>query len=154
MKLTISLLLFFALAALYSCENSLSSENEIKISSFDSDESHNAGKDCINCHKNGGEGEGFFQIAGTIYNTSGTSITNGATVKLYTQANGGGTLVKTIQQDKNGNFYSTENIDFSGGLYPVIVSSNSNLKYMPESTTNGACNSCHNGVKEIKLKIN
>lgn len=155
MKLKFLFLAFIAIFLLNSCENSSSSNNETKISSFNSDDSHNAGKNCMNCHKSGGDAEGWFEAAGTIYDNSGINTTSGVTIKLYTQINSGGSLVKTIQLDKNGNFYTTENINFSAGLFPVITSSNSNItKSMPQATTSGACNSCHDGVNEIKLKIN
>ena len=73
MKYGILLTSIFMIFLLNSCENSSSpdnddnDDNEIKISTFSSDDSHNAGNDCMTCHKSGGSGEGLFSAAGTVY---------------------------------------------------------------------------------------
>lgn len=148
-KIRITFLLAFIAAALISFQSCNKDEgNETKISSHNSSESHKAGKNCMNCHVSGGDGEGWFTAAGTVYNSTHSSVYPGATVKLYTQANGAGTLVATVEVDKEGNFYTTEDIGFSSGLFPVIVG-NSGTKHMASSTTTGQCNSCHGTSTDV-----
>jgi hypothetical protein len=149
-KQFISSFLMFALL-IYSCkkENVESEQNEIKVSSSNSMESHNNGMDCISCHQKGSSGEGWFEVAGSVYDSTKTNFFPNATVKLYTQPNGYGSLIKTIEVDGKGNFYSTANIDFSGGLYPSVSSQTSTL-FMSTSTNTGNCNSCHN-VTQSKI---
>lgn len=117
-------------------------ENETKISATGSSESHNTGENCMMCHVKGGEGEGWFTAAGTAYNSQQSQVYPNATVRLYTGPNGSGTLVHTIYGDRLGNFYTTEKIDFSDGLYPAIEGA-SGTQYMPDPVTHGDCNSCH-----------
>ncbi|MGD8567852.1 MAG: hypothetical protein PVJ39_07175 [Gammaproteobacteria bacterium] len=103
-----------------------------------------SGQDCMSCHAG-------YTIAGTVYDLGLESFYPDATLNFYTEPNGGGRLVDTLEVDGNGNFYTTDNINFGTGLYPVIESSDGNdLQYMPASTLNGACNSCH-GVSEIPI---
>jgi hypothetical protein len=73
-----------------SCEKE-EGENETKISSYQSDESHHAGENCMNCHRSGGSGEGWFTIAGTVYGGDRTTPYPQATVLLYTGSEGTGT---------------------------------------------------------------
>jgi len=105
-------------------------------------ESHNTGQNCMNCHTAGGSGEGVFTVAGSVYDNSKVSVLPNASIRLYTDANGTGNLVATLQSDKNGNFYTTETIDFGSGLY-VLAEGNTTTKNMISSITTGACNSCH-----------
>ncbi len=97
----------------------------------------------MNYHKQGGSGEGLFQVAGTV-------IFPNATVYLYTGPNGTGTLKYTLEVDGKGNFYTTEKIDFgANGLFPAIKGKNKTY-YMPTAVTSGSCNGCH-GVTTRKL---
>lgn len=132
------LLMFLTLPA---CEKE-GLENETKISSFGSSESHNTGENCMQCHARGGGGEGWFTAAGTAYNSNQSQVFPNATVRLYTGPQGSGTLVHTIYGDRLGNFYTTEKIDYSGGLYPAIEGA-TGTQYMPDPVTHGDCNSCH-----------
>lgn len=100
-KLTI---LVFALA-FGSCENE---GNDVKISKRGEDESHKSGQNCMNCHVSGGSGEGWFQVAGTVYDGGLTHTLSNATVRMHTQANGAGELTASFEGDKLGNFYSTD----------------------------------------------
>ncbi len=135
---------------IFACNHANEQENETKISRFGAVESHNAGQNCMNCHKKGGSGEYAFQVAGTVYDTSGTLIFPNVLVYLYTGPNGTGNLKYTIEGDAKGNFYTTENIDFgSTGLYPAIKGKNKTY-YMSSPITGGACNGCH-GVTTKKL---
>lgn len=122
---------------------------ETKISRSNESESHNQGKNCMSCHVSGGEGEGCFITAGTVYQSSKTSTVSAGTVELYSEPNGGGTLVATLSVDKLGNFYSTNSVDFGSGLYPVVTSNTGQKKYMGSRTSTGACGSCHGGSQEV-----
>jgi len=122
--------------------------DEIKISYYDGTESHRAGEDCMNCHNYGGSGEYWFQIAGTVYDSTLTNIYPSATVKLYSEPNGGGELKNTIEVDALGNFYSTEQIDFGNGLYALVQGDELN-KNMLSAITTGRCNSCHGNSQNV-----
>ncbi|HAF30185.1 MAG TPA: hypothetical protein DCG75_14180 [Bacteroidales bacterium] len=121
---------FLVLAVFQSCEDD------------EEDESHNTGQNCMSCHIAGGSGEGVFSVAGSVYDNSKESVLPNASIRLYTDANGTGNLVATLLSDKNGNFYTTETIDFGSGLY-VLAEGNTTSKNMISSITSGACNSCH-----------
>lgn len=125
-----------------SCDKIQELGNETKISEYNDDESHNAGDNCMICHLQGGDGEGWFNVAGTVYDESLASVYPNSTIHLFTEANGEGTLVYTIEVDAKGNFYTTEDIDFGSGLY-VSVEGTEVTKYMLSPVTVGACSSCH-----------
>lgn len=126
--------------------------NETNISTAGSDDSHNFGQNCMSCHTSGGEGEGCFKIAGSVSNSGLTAPLTSGTVKLYTQANGAGTLKHTFQIDTKGNFHTTDAVDFTG-LFAAVTGSNGVTQYMSTSLTSGACNSCH-GPSTSKLWAN
>lgn len=130
------LISFILLAA---CEK----ENETKISRNNSDESHNFGQNCMNCHISAGSGEGWFTVAGSLYDSTKANPYSNGTVKFTTEANGLGTIVKTIENDSNGNFYTTEPINFGNGLYVGVYGINGEQKLMGSKIVNGSCNSCH-----------
>jgi len=119
-----------------------SGENETKISNHNGTESHRIGEDCVSCHLSGGSGEGWFSASGTVYKDDKATAYPNGTVKLYSETNQGGTLLKSIQVDGRGNFYTTESISFASGLYPV-VEYNGQTKAMSSSTTSGRCYTCH-----------
>jgi len=144
--------LFGGMVAIQGCEKE-NEENETNISRYGDDDSHNMGQNCMNCHKSGGAGEGWFNAAGTVYNAAFTNVQPNGTVKLYTGPDGTGTLKYTIEVDAKGNFYTTDAIDFSGGLYPSITGTSGDVQYMSTTTTIGACNSCH-GVSTNKIFVN
>lgn len=147
MKSYISIFIASVFLFVSSCEK----ENEVNISAYNSTKSHNMGQNCMNCHKQGGRGEGWFQVAGTVYDSTQTSTYKNATVHLYTLPNGGGSLKYVIEVDGKGNFYTTNTIDFSTPLYPVVVG-NLATKMMSSSITSGQCNSCH-GVSTNKIWV-
>ena len=103
----------------------------------------------MNCHKSGGDGEGIFQAAGTVYDSTLSVTLPNTTVYLYTEQGGNGTLKHTVEVDGLGNFYTTESIDFGNGLYPTIKGATKS-KHMSSPITSGQCNSCH-GVSTSKL---
>ncbi|MFI5150339.1 MAG: hypothetical protein ACHQRM_11450 [Bacteroidia bacterium] len=123
-------------------------ENDIKISD-NGGHSHHAGENCMNCHKQGGPGDGWFTVAGTAYDSISGNTVSGTTVYLYTARNGRGILKHTLNGDGSGNFYTTENVDFSSGLYPVVKGPNG-IRYMTTSITMGQCNNCH-GISSPKI---
>lgn len=148
----ISAFLFaFMLLTTISCSKENESD-ETSSSNTGDTESHNTGENCMNCHKPGGEGEGRFTLAGSVFNAQQSAYSN-AVVKLYSAANGGGALKATINGDARGNFYTTSGVDFSGGLYPTVTGTGGNVVYMNSPVTSGACNSCH-GSSTAKIIIN
>ena len=84
----------------------------------------------------------WFTASGSVYKSDKTTAYPNGTVKLYSAANQGGTLVKSIQVDGLGNFYTTESISFSSGLYPAVEYSGQ-TNTMQSTTTSGRCYTCH-----------
>ena len=138
MRSIFQLLLLSFVVVSTSCEK----KNETKISNYSGIESHKMGQNCMNCHIKGGGGQGWFNVAGTVYDTTMQTTYPNATIKLYTDFGGNGTLKYTVKVDGRGNFYTTENIDFGSGLFPVVEGSNE-THYMSSKITTGTCNSCH-----------
>lgn len=153
----IKLIALFAFMAVLFTLESCSSESEeydsITNSETGSNESHNVGQNCMNCHKPGGGEAPVWTVAGTVYNEALTATNSNAMVKLYTGPDGTGTLKYAIQVDSKGNFYTSGAIDFAGGLYPSVVGATS-TKYMSSPITNGACNSCHTGIQTARVWTN
>ncbi len=116
---------------------------EQKESTHASTESHNMGKDCMQCHDGSDREAPHFTVAGTVYKTGGQETAPNGYVTLYTDANGQGNMVLRLEVDGRGNFYTTRAIDWGGGLYPVAEGANGNQSMMPISITRGNCNSCH-----------
>jgi len=123
-------------------------KNDIKVSE-NTGHSHHAGENCMNCHKQGGPGDGWFTAGGTAYDSISGKPAPNTTVYLYTRKYGQGILKYTLHGDGSGNFYTTENIDYSAGVYPAIQGPNG-MRYMITSITMGQCNSCH-GISTLKL---
>lgn len=130
----LSLLLFVG------CDSEGDDEDEQMVSRFGDTESHNAGEDCMVCHRAGGSGEGIFVVAGTVYREDLTTTHPGTIVRLLTTENR--SVLLTLEVDARGNFYTTEAPGFDGGLL-AEVSSESETRAMLTPVTNGACNSCH-----------
>ncbi len=134
-------LLVGGLFTLGSCKKSWAC-HEDNISSLGANDSHNKGMNCMQCHTASGEGEGCFNVAGTIYQSNLQNTVNTGKVELYTGPNGTGTLKYTIDIDSKGNFYTTANVDYTG-LYPKVTGPSGASISMGSSLTTGACNSCH-----------
>jgi hypothetical protein len=141
----------FSLMAWTGCEES-EGGNRVNISTYNSSESHNTGRNCMNCHRNGGEGAGWFTFAGTVYKSDLQTTYPNTTVLLYTVPGGGGDVIKRIAVDTKGNFYTTETINWGNGLY-VAVQSPNETRYMEEVLGSGACNMCH-GIGYPKISLN
>lgn len=153
MKLRTYIMLAAAVAAtlvVASCEKE-EGENETKISSYNSDESHKSGENCMNCHTSGGSGEGWFTVAGTVYESDNNTPYPNATVRLYTGPGGTGDLKATVEVDLLGNFYTTASIDFGDGLYTSVQGAGE-AQHMTTILSNGRCNSCH-GITTDRILI-
>ncbi len=130
-------------------------KNKTSISKSNSNESHNLGQNCMVCHtgkSEAGKKTGAFTVAGSVYDLLQTNANPNATINLYTEPGGAGTLKSTIEVDTKGNFYTTASIDFGAGLYPSIKGSTSTF-HMGSPITSGQCSSCH-GVTTGKVYVN
>lgn len=143
MKMKHLIIAMISISLLAACEKEGGDGNATLISRNNDDESHKQGQDCMNCHVQGGSGDGWFQLAGSVYDHTLTNAYPNGSVKLTTESNGSGTTVKTIETDSKGNFYTTETIDFGIGLYVGVYGTNGEQKFMLSKITSGACNSCH-----------
>lgn len=142
------LLLIISGLVLIACEKEEFGEPSDMKSTSLSSESHHNGDNCMNCHKSGGSGEGWFTVAGSVYNSTQTVPYITATIELRTGQLGAGNLVATIDVDQNGNFYTTETVDFGNGLY-ALVKGGTATNYMTQKITTGACNSCHDSSNKL-----
>ena len=106
--------------------------------------SHNAGQDCLRCHRD-------FGVAGTVYRTDGSAY-SGATVRLTTAASGGGTVVLALTSDAAGNFYTSQSVGFGTGLYTDVAGTGGARRSMVAAVTSGACNSCHDASNRIRAE--
>jgi hypothetical protein len=124
--------------------------------------SHNAGTDCMSCHKAGGTGRGIFTVAGTVYMGSGGPQVS-ATVSIYPQ--GSTTAQATLTTDGLGNFFTTQTVaalvpaagqQFVQGVNVVIRPTGGSSRAMLGVVSNGSCNSCHSqagGVARVTAKL-
>lgn len=105
------------------------------------------GQDCTSCHYQGNNAY-VYSLAGSVYQQNDpTAYFPNATIKFYSEADGNGQLLASLEVDANGNFYSTDAIDLSNGVYPMISGGGLQAPLsMPSSTTSGGCNACHDGV--------
>ena len=122
-------------------EEQNSGNQQPTVVSSSSATSHYSGKNCMSCHN--GTNAFAFSIAGTLYDSMKTNVYVGGIVEIYTGSNGQGTLIISLVSDKNGNFYTTEQVDLSSGVYPSVKNTIGMMAHMPQPTTSGACNSCH-----------
>jgi hypothetical protein len=133
MRKVFSILLIGFIAVLFACEKE--DGKDVGGESTASGSSHNAGKNCLNCHQ--------FTAAGSVYNKALSSGLPGAIVKLTSQANGSGTVLGTFTVNKSGSFYTSSSINFGTGIYVSVTGSSGSTKHMSSAITTGACNSCH-----------
>lgn len=149
MKRTLYLIFIFSSVFLISCDKD---ENEEVISRHGDLESHNTGQNCMNCHNSEGDGEGIFSIAGSVYDTTQINPFPNANVILYTGPNGSGNVVKNIEVDEYGNFFTTESISFENELFVSVLNPNGTETFMSIPVENGECNSCH-GSSAVRIYI-
>lgn len=146
--LVLGILWMVAMAGIFSCGKTV--EGPTLISDHNLMESHNPSSNCMSCHTPGGTGKGYFTAAGTVYDSFQNNLYPNTYIRFYTGPNGTGTLKYTIKGDKQGNFYTTEAMDFKQGLYVSVQGINS-PKHMSTPVYIGQCNSCHN--KKITSRI-
>ncbi len=106
--------------------------------------SHNAGRDCLECHG--------FSVAGTIYRDDGAIPYPGATVRLTSEASGAGEVLISLVTDRSGNFYTTQSVDWGRGPYADVTDSAGTLRPMETPLSGGACNSCHDAGERIRAE--
>jgi len=124
--------------------------------------SHNAGLNCMEsgCHLVGSGGGGpEFYVSGTIYRSNGTPQPD-AEVRLFqTNTN---TLVKTLQTDASGNFYSADVISelhipggpLVSGVDVEIQGPSTPIQVMSGVVSDGHCNLCHQSSDRGPLRAN
>jgi Regulator of chromosome condensation (RCC1) repeat len=126
--------------------------------------SHNAGMNCMTCHRSGGTGaaKGIFTVAGTVYRNDGSAQTN-ATVILV--PSGSNTIQATLTTDGLGNFFTTQTVaalvpaagqQFALGANVTVRPAGGTSRTMPGVITNGSCNSCHSssgGVARVTAQL-
>ncbi len=131
----------FVFLGFLSCKKESDDKKSLNSKHF-STESHHTGDDCMGCHSSDGNGEYNFTIAGTVYDSVQNKPFPNATIRIYSGMNGQGTLLKTLEVDGFGNFYTTDEIDFSKGVY-TSVQGNKSIRYMQQKATVGQCSACH-----------
>lgn len=157
----LNLFILFALALVFINLSACSHYEELqkfpKESRKGDDDSHNEGKNCGSCHNsNGHEAErkgGWWTVSGTVFRKDTDKGHDNATIELWENPYFRGKLIKKLETDKEGNFYSNQIIDFMGGCYPAIYTLNGDVKVMEVLYTGGSCNSCHDGVSTSKLEL-
>ena len=99
---------------------------------------HNAGKDCMQCHATGGGDAPQFTFGGTLYDGSGNAVV-GAEVRLL-DANGTATSVYT---GPSGTFYSRGS-GFAGPANVGARNASSTAEMLVTlASSGGGCSSCH-----------
>ncbi|MCX6225048.1 MAG: hypothetical protein NTV01_09940 [Bacteroidia bacterium] len=109
---------------------------------------HNAGIDCLVCHRANGGGKGVFSAGGTVYKAGTATGAVGATISIFANSDGSGIPVATMSSEVGGNFYTKSSIYFGTGLYVKVAYAAGTSSMMTPITT-GACNSCH-GVGSVE----
>jgi len=150
LRVLLFVILGFALVLL-SCEEKSTDIDEppsppidttTSISYYNGKLSHHQGDNCQTCHQKDGIGPAWFNVSGTVYDSTLTQEFPNATIKLYDGINATGNLISTIEVDSLGNFYTTEDIDFGIGLYVEVLGVQIHAG-MGSLITSGACNKCH-----------
>lgn len=117
--------------------------------------SHEFGTSCMSCHIPGGKGKIAYSVAGSVLDEARAKIQKKCVVKLYRLPEAQGELIATIESDANGNFFTTQKIDFTFGLYPTLLGTpgvKEDTKHMRYPIYSGDCNGCH-GTTTEKLGI-
>lgn len=123
--------------------------NVTRESSYGNMESRSMTGNCLSCHKSGGTGDGIYTVGGTVYKEDQTTKYPNIDIKFYTGPDGTGTLVKTLQVDGSGNFYTTKALDLTQGLYPAVDNKKGDVEYMNRVLTSGDCGSCHGNTEDV-----
>ena len=123
--------------------SSCTQSSETRISKHYDTQSHNNGRNCMDCHYSGNNNYAW-AVAGSCYDSNFANHYPNATIKFFTESNGAGLEVASIEVDGKGNFYTTQNVKFGLGLYPLVIGTTGKKLSMHSMVTSGACGSCHN----------
>jgi len=137
--------------------NSGSDSDSESTSTLGDNDSHRSGQNCQSCHRPGGDGDGVFTIAGTVFDGNNPTVVKpNVIVRLFALPDQSSALIKEIEVDAKGNFYTTAAIPFGTGLFAVVVDGTMSSPFMtaPVTASDGACNSCHDGNTVPVLFIN
>jgi hypothetical protein len=106
---------------------------------------HHQGAICQTCHVMGGDAKaiakgGIFTLAGTLYNNGTASQVGveGDRIRLFVKNSS--TIAVSLITDKNGNFYTTQPLDFNALSMPEVKSTH---RSMGVRAFTGQCNGCH-----------
>lgn len=100
---------------------------------------HNAGRDCMSCHRNAGGDAPQFSFGGTLYDANGSAL-GGAEVRIV-DTNGKASSVYTAT---NGTFYQNGSGFAAPAHIGVRNATASAEMFTPLQAANGgACSSCH-----------
>jgi len=125
------------------CQKFVPPENDTQISKHGDDESHYFGQNCMNCHYTEGRGEGWFSIAGSISGNHSSGM-----IKVYSDTSLA--AIDSIEVDALGNFFTTNEFNFTEGLFFSTIDSTGVELTMTDKIFNGQCNLCH-GVTQAPL---
>ncbi|MEP7233710.1 MAG: hypothetical protein ABI778_00310 [Ignavibacteriota bacterium] len=138
---------FFSLT-IYSCTHT----SPTVISEHGSMQSNSMNDNCMDCHKTAFS-SGAFSVAGTVFKEDlKTKYPNGTVLLFASKIGQKDSLLATVEVDGVGNFYTTHPIDLANGVYPAVQYGDV-VKRMESVTTNGACNSCHDGKTTDKIHV-
>ncbi len=139
-------IILFGIMLIWACKHTINDVINLKdtyYSTKGNSESKNMDGDCTSCHEHT-VGDKKITLGGTLYKDDKKTVyPDGGTINLYSQPGGQGTLLKSIQVDNIGNFYSNANYIISTPYYVEVVSAAGNKAYMGQSLANGSCGSCH-----------
>ena len=152
----VCLLFYFLLFGFFACEknnvDNTSPTDVILISHYGDSISHRNGENCRSCHRESGGAPGIFNVSGSVFDSASSLAFPNASLRLYTEAGGKGIVQYELEGDALGNFFSTEQVNFGNGLFPVVLS-DSSTRSMGSFIQHGHCNACH-GITTNRIKIN
>ncbi|MEZ4219809.1 MAG: hypothetical protein R3B13_02690 [Polyangiaceae bacterium] len=108
---------------------------------------HNAGKDCLNCHKSGGPASNLrWLFAGTVYKADKTTPAPHVQVGVRD-----GNSLYTAYSANNGNFWVPlgGNTVANWATVEIRVRNANGEKAMISAPNSGSCNTCHAGTQVI-----
>lgn len=100
------------------------------------------GRHCMGCHKDGGDSRYTWTAAGTVFGSLNSSCNtgglDGVRVDIVDETN---RLLITLTTNRAGNFYTSENLNFT--RIKAKVSKGGKSKVMNSVQPNADCPSCH-----------
>jgi len=115
--------------------------------------SHKNGTVCMDCHNSTATVTYQWVVAGSVYKADHTTAAPNGVIYFWTNANGTGDIISTLEIDANGNFFTNVSILPGLGAYPQLRGFSGDIKNMPVLATTGNCNSCH-GVSDDPIWVN